>query len=1347
MVAQPHSPCGSWNIYTWARNSRTFCTSSVSLKHKITILIVALLFSTLGSVAAWSQSSTTSLRGTVTDPQNAVISGAEVVLADPAVAFSRTQQTDDHGAYQFLQVPPGTYTVSVGASGFTTIRRENVVLQVNTPATLNLVLRVGAATTTVDVQGEAPTVNTVDASLGNPFDSKQILEIPSEGRNAVELLSLQAGVTYVGNQVDTGADSRGGSVNGARSDQTNITVDGLDNNDQLLGDAFTGVLRIPMDSLEEFRVVTTNSNADSGRSSGAQVSLVTKSGTNQFHGTAYEYNRSSVGTANDWFNKRAELQSGLPNKPGQLIRNTFGAAVGGPIMKNRLFFFANYEGQRSREATQVTQSVPSADLRQGIVSYACSPAYDGNPGFDAPCDLSTPGVTTSFLVPDGDLLMTLQPADIQSIDQGCLSSGTCPNGNGVSQAVLNQWSGTATLPNGSKIPAFPMPNTNSSGSSDGLNILGYTFAAPQPTNQNTYLLKLDYKLTQNGNHSLFVRGNLQNDRELLAPEFPGQPPGEIIRNNSKGLAVGYTAVLNPRLINNFRYAFVRQGVDQAGNNPYSNVSFANLSDQVSFQRTVNVNVPVNQFVDDMTWTRGKHTFQFGGNWRIVDNNRFSNEENFLNGSTHPDWLSLGVIAGSYLDLDPENSAALPSVDPGFGFSYDAAISDVTGILGSISAWYNQSKSGQFTPAGDLVPRHFKANEAEFYGQDSWHATANLQLTFGLRYTLLQPPYETRGNQVAPTPSLNSFFEQRGAAMLQGQTYRPLISFDLSGQANGKQPYWNWDYKDFAPRFAFAYSPNFDSSFLKKIFGAHGESSIRGGYGLYYDHFGQGVVNSFDREGSLGLTTYLVNPSGVSTVDCVSRFVSLTVLPTGDACPITPGGDPVPELPSAPAGGFPFVPPGDGANGSFAIGWGIDNSMKTPYSHVVDFSITRELPSHFVLELAYVGRFGRRLLQEVDLAQPLNLVDPESKTTYYQAATALVKLANANTPESSVQSIPYWEHLFPGAAGAAGISGYAPGIPANPTATQNIYDLYFSNGNNATYALQSLDAYCFPACSTLGPYAYWDDQFSSAFSWRSTGTSSYNALQATLRRHVGGLEFDFNYTYSKSQDANSNAERVNEYENGNGSAVAYSGQVVNAWMPNQLYSVSDFDTTHQINANWVYDLPFGRGKRWGGGTSRLVDAVIGGWQFSGLTRWTSGYPFSISTYAFPTNYEQDSRAVLLGAAPRTGAFIDSNGDPNVFQVGPDNAANAFRFAYPGESGQRNNLRGPGYFGADMSLAKLWKITESQALRFSWDVFNVTNAVRFDVGSLSQYLLYQPSLGDFTQTLTKPRVMQFGLRYSF
>jgi len=1262
--------------------------------------------------AGAAQVSTTSLHGVVSDPAGAVISTAQVTLSNSADGFTRTVATSERGEYQFLQVPPGTYALSASAAGFAAARRESVVLLVNTPATLNLVLQVGKAETTVDVSGEASAVNTVDATLGNAFDSSQIAALPSEGRNAVELLSLQAGVSYVGNQVNTGADSRGGAVNGARSDQTNVTVDGLDNNDQLEGLAFTGALRVPMDSLEEFRVTTTNANADSGRSSGAQVTLVTKSGTNQFHGSAYEYNRTLLGAANDWFNKGAQISSGLPNKPGQLIRNTFGGAVGGPIVKNRLFFFANYEGQRSREAVQTNQAVPSANLRQGIVTYCSSNCGQAN-----------------------EVDVTLQPSDIAALDQGCTGCSS----PGVSQAVLDLWNGNAMLPDGTGIPAYPLPNTSVSFGSDGFNILGYTFAAPQPASLNTYLLKLDYNLTSNGEHRLFVRGNLQNDKTLRAAQFPGEPPSQVLTNNSKGIAVGYTAVLSPTVINTLRYGLVRQGLGQAGSNPYSYVGFWNISDILPFARTVNVNVPVNQFVDDLTWTHGRHTLQFGGNWRIVNNNRFSNEQNFFFGSMHPTWLNGGGIANTGQSLDPGD------VDPNFGYAYDAAVADVTGIIGSISALYNQNKSGQFFPTGSLVPRHFKSNEFEFYAQDSLRVKSNLQVTLGLRYTVLQVPYETSGNQVAPTPDLSSFFQGRTAAMNQGQVYRPAISFALAGQANGKSPYWSPDYGNVAPRVAFAYSPKPSGGLGRKLFG-EGKTSIRGGYGLYFDHFGEGVVNSFDREGSFGLTTFLENASGVQTTDCVARFVGLTQIPTSTGC----GG---PEMPGAPTPGFPSTPPGMGVNGSFAITWGIDNTMKTPYSHVVDFSITRELPQKFVAEFSYVGRFSRRLLQEVDMAEPVNLKDPQSGMTYFQAATMLAQLANAGTDESSVQPIPYWENLFPAAAGAGGIYGSAPGIPDNPTATQNIYDLYYGNNPNFIYALQSLDAPtpstpCFPACSTLGSYAFWDDQFSSLFSWRTTGTSNYNAFQATLRRHVGHFEFDLNYTFSKSLDENSNAERVNEYEQGSGlgsfSAVGYSGQVINSWNTHGLYGPSDFDTTHQINANWVYAVPLGRGQHFGGNWNRLEDALLGGWQFSGLTRWTSGYPFSISTYAFATNYEQDGRAVRVAPAPTGVSFHD--GVPNVFRAGPD-AANSFRYAYPGEAGQRNNLRGPGYIGVDMSLAKAWKLTESQALRFTWDVFNVTNSVRFDVGTINQFLLYGTTLGDFSETLTKPRVMQFGLRYSF
>jgi len=333
-------------------------------------LVAWLLMVTSALVTSlWAQSFT-SLHGTIQDPKGAVIAGATVTLINPQVGYSRTTKTDGQGVYQFAQVLPTMYMLTVSAPGFATIKESNVVLQVSTPATINFTLEVQATSVTIEVTGVTPAVNTSDATQGNTFSGAQLIDLPSEGRNAVAILSLQPGVTFVGN-VDQTADSRSGAVSGARSDQTNVMLDGLDNNDQLNGFAFTGALRAPLDSLQEFRVTTTNSNADTGRSSGAQINLVTKSGTNSFHGAVYEYHRPTFTTANDWLNKHSQLQNGEPNRPGKLVRNTFGATIGGPIKKDRLLFFAAYEGKRQRESPQTLRTLPSEFLRQRIVRYRC----------------------------------------------------------------------------------------------------------------------------------------------------------------------------------------------------------------------------------------------------------------------------------------------------------------------------------------------------------------------------------------------------------------------------------------------------------------------------------------------------------------------------------------------------------------------------------------------------------------------------------------------------------------------------------------------------------------------------------------------------------------------------------------------------------------------------------------------------------------------------------------------------------------------------------------------------------------------------------------------------------------
>jgi hypothetical protein len=376
--------------------------------------------------------------------------------------------------------------------------------------------------------------------------------------------------------------------------------------------------------------------------------------------------------------------------------------------------------------------------------------------------------------------------------------------------------------------------------------------------------------------------------------------------------------------------------------------------------------------------------------------------------------------------------------------------------------------------------------------------------------------------------------------------------------------------------------------------------------------------------------------------------------------------------------------------------------------------------------------------------------------YNQAATLLTKLGEVNsfqgTDISQVQPIPYWENLFANSAGT--LSGCAPNSTGitNPTATQAMYDAYFCGLHNETTPQFIADLFCFPGCANGKLFQYFQSQFASLYAWSSIGRSNYNAGQFSLRRRAThGLSWDFNYTYSKSMDIGSNAERVSLFE-----GFGFGSQVINAFQPGQLRAVSDYDTTHQINTNWVYEFPLGRGKKWGANWSRGLDAIAGGWAVSGLAKWTSGFPFNVGNgFDFPTNWELTGNAITIGK-PKTGTFTDVDGDPNVFEVSATAAGRStlvppnspfFRFPYPGESGSRNSLRGPGYFGIDMALRKTWGITERTKLAFSWEVFNITNSVRFDAANTFPAIDSEGSFGKFANTLTRPRVMEFALRLSF
>jgi Carboxypeptidase regulatory-like domain len=1223
----------------------------------------------------------------VTDTTGAVVPNAQVVLTNTSLGTNRTVKTGGEGQYEFQFLAPGTYDLTVSAPGFRTYTRSSLQLLVNLPATVNVQLQVGQASQTVTVSAEAASVNTTDATVGNAVSNATIEALPMEGRNVPDLLSLQPGVVYLGRQVNQDTDSRSGAVAGVRSDQSDVTLDGVDNNTQTEGYAFTGVLRSTLDSVQEFRVTTSNTDANSGFSAGAQVVMVTKSGTNRFHGALYEYNRNTVTSANDWFNKQSELNSGLPNKPSPLSRNTFGGSLGGPIMHNRLFFFANYEAQRTAESQQVTRTVPTDSFRNGTLSY-----LDGS------------GNTVS-----------LTPAQVQSMDPNCSSNGTCPWGPGGNPNVLALFS------------KYPEPNGFNSG--DGLNTASYTFPGTAPQHLNTYIARIDWAASSH--HHLFMRMNLQHDSLLGPPEFPGLPASTTQADHSGGLAIGDTWIISPTKINDFRYGFVDNKIANLGDEAGPYISFAGITSLNAETSSTIARIPVHNFVDDFTWIKGTHTIQVGANYLLINNDQNSNGTSFDSGSTGVGNLYAAAISGNGGSMDPA-AFGFPAVGPRFQQSYDNDVTDLLGLISNVTDQANYRVAGSnasLLPSGAVIARDFRENEFEWYVQDTWRLRSNLTITYGVRHSLQQTPYEVNGQQVAPTNSMWDWFQTRAQQAALGNSVQPLITFAPSGQANGQKPYWPMNKLNFAPRVAIAYSPSASNGIIAKMFGGPGQSAIRAGFGIYYDHYGQGVVDSFSQFGSFGLSSSLSSPLNIWTVDNAPRFTAIDALP-----------DVVAPAPATVS--YPVTPSANAYGSGFAIAYGLDDRMKTPYSEAVDLSIQRQLPGGFMLELDYVGNFGHHLLQQLDLAAPVDLVDPKSGMDYYTAAKMLSEdaLANNENPNATVAAIPWFEDLFPTAAGNG------------QSATQNIYTAgWYNRPGREVGAPYHLDVLCdwnVTLPSNCGnPSRFWNTQYSSLYSWASVGNSNYNAGQLILRHRMShGLQLDFNFTHGRSFDLGSDAERSSV-----AAGTAHS-PIIDAFRPSLNYAPSDFDTPNIISTDWVYELPFGSGKAFGSHVSGWLNAIIGGWRFSGLSRWTSGFPFSvIDGTGWSTNWDAQNWMVQTGPIP-TNKHTLPNGatevfaDPTAIQNGIRPGGYPLRLSYAGEAGSRNAFRGDGVFDIDTGLEKTWTIHESQAVRFAWESFNVTNSVRFDTNSL-QTNSTSGSLGVYSSLLTAPRVMQFSLRYSF
>jgi len=1243
--------------------------------------------------------STTSLRGVITDPSGAAIPGAIVTISSLETGSFRRSVTDASGEYNFLQVAPASYKLTVEKAGFATMTRADVKLLVNTPGALDMSMAVSTTGEVVNVEADVSQVNTTDASIGNPFSEMQVRQIPLQTRNVVELLSVQPGVTS------------NGEVLGARRDQNNVTLDGADvNNNQNSGlvaqttatgtggfqgsnanganinSGFNAVLPIPLDSVQEFRVTVAGEGPNQGRSSGGQVSLVTKSGTNQLHGSLYEYNRNTATAANTWFNN----QAGVPRQP--LVRNQFGGSAGGKIVRDRVFYFFNYEQRQDGSGVAQVRAVPSDTLRRGIFKYTMC----NNPsGLNGICDPTK----------DAIFVQTLSASDLKSVDP--LNQGV----NASILPVLNQ---------------YPQGNAPSFGEDGGLNFSGYRFNAPSHRSDHAIVGKIDVHLDKAAKHTLSVRGTLADntDDQILA-QLPGQSPASTLRDNSKGFSAQYTAVLKANLINVLNVSYTRFG--QALSGVTGPLLFQTSLDplQNPYARPFAQTLPTLNPNDDVTWTKGPHTITMGFSARIIHNNTSSYANSFPRyGYGATELIGLGADIDNALTNFMASNPSRFGANPGL-----ADTASVTNGMGAILGLVNDDfHTNQFDRSGNPLAlgapqvRSFIEHDYALYVGDSFRVNRSLTLTFGLRWEDYRPPYEAHGLQSTSTIPLTQYFAERDRLQSQGVPQNAMpnatLSWALNGPANGKPTWWKPSNRNFGPRFGLAYAPTGRDGWLGKVFGKAG--AFRVGTSMVYDRFGSDLITQYDQNGSLGVANKENFPDSYS-FNSSQRY-------TGAA----------PMLPTPAQETFPYTPPQIAAiAGDFE---GVSPNLRPPYAYVFNASFAREIPGGMTIEIGYAGRLSHRLLMEGDVYTPLEYFkDPKSGITWEQNAAKVRAMFDSGLTVNQVKAnpglvptLPFVEDMWPTLAN----------VDVAGSASANYFlCVYQDYGGSYLDCLHALDrnvttSYYPGKCLTVtGCYTFFPRQGSSIPTWMNSGTAAYHGLTLSLRRRFShGLSFDFNYAWSHSIDDGSAAES---------GAGEQGAAIQNIFNTREFRGSSDFDMRHNITGNVLYQLPFGKGRAFFRDTPGWSDAIVGGWQVSGLTRFRTGLPTTVAGgLEYNANYWLSSLAIVTGPV-KSGVQIDQNGNPSIFVN--TSASNSFADELPGHTGKRAAVRLASFFNTDMAVTKEFKLHwESQRIQFRAEAFNVFNNVNFTNPSLA--LTAPSTFGEF-QGVMDPRVMQFALRYEF
>jgi hypothetical protein len=1335
--------------------------------------IFAAMLLILNTAPAWSQAtSTATITGLVSDEQNAAVVGAEVRILDMATGTAQTTLTNESGRYVIVNVTPGTYVVTVSKTGFTVFKIGSQKVDVATSLNINAQLKVGSTSTTVEVTASAAAeLQTTNATVGNTLTSAALMALPNMGRDVSTLAVLQPGTTP------------GGMTAGSFSDQNVFMLDGGNNSDDMAGNNtsyvtnFTGtggtqtngspsgIVPTPVESIEEFKVGSFNQTADFSGSIGAQVQMVTKRGTNSYHGSAYGfYFATNVGAANTWGNNHTP-SGGFSYTPlPSNHRNRFGGSLGGvllpKILGGKTYFFVNYEGSRFPNVAPYERQSPSALLRAGVIQVA-----DASGKFQ-PYNLNPTAVTVNGV--------TYQPAQ-------CGTSNCDPRNIGISPVVTKLWS------------YMPMPTDFTGAAGDGVNVGGYISTVRAPLTQNSYVSRIDHDFNEKNRFFATYRystvtsltTNQVDIGGLLAGSTLGTPQALAPRVQKPTFWVlGLTSSITPTVTNDFRWNYSRnywqwysQGdpaqfaglggaVEIAGEGTSGGIPVALIPYNVNTQntRTRYWNGKDNLIKDDMTMIKGNHLLQFGGSFQRNNDThqRTDNGQGINNQIVYQVTSSNTSFANfTYPTAVPSNQAS----------NFNTYYSYVLGLVAQSQLVYTRSGSnlalgpiGSSALATSVIPYY------NSYFADTWHIRPSLTLSYGLSYQLEMPPYESSGKQVmmvyqdGSPVNTTDYIAQRTKAALAGSVYNPTLGFAIVPNVGSGRKYpYDPFYGGFSPRLSVAWNPKFSDGILHKLFGDN-STVIRAGYGRLF-----GRLNGVNQ-----LLVPLLPPGLLQATTCPGPSRAGLCTGNGGVDPssvfrIGPDGLVAP-LPTASATlPQPFLPGVQGATAADVTA--LDPKYRPERTDNLTVSVQRQLSKSFSMEVGYIGRIIRSelLAQNLDSVPYMTTLGGQTFANAYSniyfptnAVASGYTAAQQTDAYNAIKPQPFFEAAF-GGSNAAYCQGFTSCTAAvaskNAAAIRNtaVSDLWTALYKAPGWVLgRSLVAQPLGTGLPSQGYTYLLNN--------SNGFGNYNALFVTHHiRDFHGISGTSNFTWGRALGT------------GTTSQATSSNTAIDNYDLQNNYGSQSFDIKFIYNFAMYYSPKLFTHQK------GIAGKVLGGWTFSPLFTAQSGNPLvvgyseggctgcqafgevsttSSATTSFTTNAagvgpftggtsanynNAGSTAVINGVSTGVGnsnpAAVNQFGDPGAVLA-------SFRKCVLGFDGNCGGfaIRSVSRWNLDLGLHKSINFfREGVGADFSFQFTNVLNHVI--MGNPALTITTPSQFGRITSQANTPRNMEFGLRLHF